>query len=144
MKHRIETQIRIEASPKRVWETLMNLPGYSHWNPFIQHQKGNPQKGERLVLTIGGMTMKPKVTRVEPQQSFRWLGHLFIPGLFDGEHCFELKANPDQSTTFVQSENFNGVLVGLLKKKLDTDIIEGFEAMNEALKSEVEGGRRKA
>ncbi len=38
----------------------------------------------------------------------------------------------------MHSEYFNGILVRLLRKSLDTDTREGFEAMNRGLKARAE------
>ena len=84
------------------------------------------------------MKFKPIVQLVEPEKAFRWLGHLFIPGLFDGEHIFELEPAGKNTTRFIQREKFNGILVRIFRKSLDTDIKSGFIAMNEALKREAE------
>ena len=57
-----------------------------------------------------------------------------MPKLFDGEHYFILKENPDGSTLFVQGENFTGILVLLLWGSMEQNTKNGFEAMNAALK----------
>jgi len=80
------------------------------------------------------MTFKPKVLAVEPNKEFRWKGHLLIPGLFDGEHIFELIDNGNGSITFVQREQFKGILVPLFKKMLDNNTKRGFEQMTAKLK----------
>ena len=84
------------------------------------------------------MTFKPTVLAFEPNKEFRWIGHLLFPGLFDGEHIFELIGNADGTTTFIQREKFKGVLVPLFKKMLDVNTINGFNRMNTALKERVE------
>ncbi len=80
------------------------------------------------------MTFKPKVLAYEKEKELRWLGHLMFKGLFDGEHIFELKDNGDGTTTFMQSENFNGLLVRIFSKRLDEETKPGFELMNRILK----------
>src|SRR5690606_38026000 len=101
--------------------------------------EGTVKPGEKIRVRIEppgakGMTFKPKVLTVLPNQEFKWLGNLLIPGLFDGEHKFELIENEDGSTTFIQSEKFSGILVPLLKKQLQNNTRKGFEAMNQKLK----------
>ncbi|MFZ4545382.1 MAG: hypothetical protein ACOYOA_15120 [Saprospiraceae bacterium] len=73
------------------------------------------------------------------EKEFRWIGHLLFKGLFDGEHKFELIDNGNGTTTFRQSEKFNGILVPLFKKMLDINTRNGFMAMNEQLKNRAEG-----
>jgi hypothetical protein len=36
-------------------------------------------------------TFRPRVLEAEPARRLRWLGHLLVPGLFDGEHRFTIE-----------------------------------------------------
>lgn len=80
------------------------------------------------------MTFNPKVLVFNANKEFKWLGHLIFPGLFDGEHKFEIIDNGNGTTTFRQSEKFGGILVPLFKKKLDNNTTNGFNLMNQKLK----------
>jgi hypothetical protein len=83
------------------------------------------------------MTFKPTVQAVEPGRELRWLGRLFVPGLFDGEHSLRVDPLGDGRSRFTQSERFSGLLVGLFTGTLrKTDA--GFEEMNQALRSRAE------
>ena len=84
------------------------------------------------------MTFKPTVTEVDPGVRFEWLGSLGIRGIFDGRHRFELSPT-QEGTRLIHSEEFTGVLVPFLKRFLDTKTRSGFVAMNESLKTRVEG-----
>ncbi len=143
MKKEIKTQITIEATPNRVWEVLTDFEKYSGWNPFIRSIKGQVKTGEKIIVRLEppgakGMTFKPKVLAFDQNKEFKWIGHLFFPGLFDGEHRFELIDNGDGTTTFIQAEKFKGILVRMLSKMLDGSAMNGFKAMNERLKIETE------
>jgi hypothetical protein len=143
MAKEIKTEILIQASPEKVWQVLTDFDHYLQWNPFIKSIEGNVAVGNTIKARIEppgatGMTFKPVVLVYTEAKEFRWLGHLLIKGLFDGEHCFTLIDNEDVSTTFIQSEKFTGVLVPLFSKMLDTNTIEGFRQMNEKLKQEAE------
>jgi hypothetical protein len=85
--------------------------------------------------------MQPTVRTVEPASRFGWLGHLLVPHVFDGEHEFVISARAGGGSTFVQREEFGGILVPLVGKVLARSE-EGFEAMNAALKARVEGHTR--
>jgi hypothetical protein len=139
----IRTEIEIEAPVSEVWSILADFERHPQWNPFIRHISGELRLGTRLQVRLGPpgkrtMAFKPIVQMVEPGHSFRWLGHLLVPGLFDGEHIFELEAAGAHTTRFIQREKFSGILVGLFRKSIDSDIKSGFIAMNEALKTEAE------
>ena len=85
-----------------------------------------------------GMTFRPTVTKVEPNRHLRWLGHLLVPGIFDGEHMFEIEEFERDRVRFVQREVFKGLLVPLLARSLDRDTQRGFEEMNRALRERIE------
>jgi hypothetical protein len=85
-----------------------------------------------------GVTLHPTVLEAEPNRTFRWLGRLFVPGLFDGEHHFVLEALGDNRTRLIQQERFTGLLVPLLAGSLDEHTLAGFHAMNAALKARAE------
>ncbi|MFQ5572357.1 MAG: SRPBCC family protein [Rhodothermales bacterium] len=137
------TDIEIHASPEAVWAVLTQLSRYDTWNPFITRAEGRVRVGERLTVRLeppGGkpMTFRPTVTRVTNHEEFRWLGRLLFRGLFDGEHIFELEALDGHRVRLIHREEFRGLLVPLLWKRLDTSTREGFEAMNRALKERAE------
>ena len=139
----IQTQIDIDAPTGRVWSVLTDFESHPDWNPFIRDIRGEVREGARLHVRLGPpgkkpMTFKPVVTRVEPGRALAWLGTLFAPLVFAGEHTFRLEPLGSDRTRFHHGESFRGVLVPLLRKSLDSDTRRGFETMNEALRAESE------
>jgi hypothetical protein len=133
----IVTEIHIAASPERVWQVLTNFPEHANWDPFISSIEGEPQLDRRLQVRFRqGMKFRPRVTAVQPGRVLEWLGHLGIPGIFDGRHRFELEP-AGAGTRLRQSEQFSGVLVPFIGKLL-RDTEAQFAAMNRALKQQVE------
>lgn len=139
MAKEIKTEILINATPDKVWAILTDFDNYPNWNPFIKSIKGQVAVGNKITARMeppgaNGMTFVPKVLVFETNKEFRWLGHLLFPGLFDGEHKFELIDNKNGTTTFRQSERFRGILVPLFQKMLDINTTNGFIQMNKKLK----------
>jgi len=135
----IHTEIEIHAPAERVWQVLTDFAAYPHWNPFIRRIEGEIKAGARLHVFVHpsggkGMSFRPTVLTAEPHRAFRWLGHLWVPGLFDGEHSFTIEPLGEDRVRFIQSERFGGLFLTLLKKMLDRDTRHGFEEMNRALK----------
>ncbi len=133
----ITTHLNVSAPVEHVWETLTDLAAYRTWNPFITAASGTIDVGQRLGLTIqppGGRAMgfKPWVTAVEPHRYIEWLGHLALPGIFDGRHSFTLTPMTGGRTLIQQSETFTGVLTPFTGSML-TRTRAGFDAMNHAL-----------
>ncbi|MDY0094651.1 MAG: SRPBCC domain-containing protein [Candidatus Vecturithrix sp.] len=139
----LHTEIEIQTTAKRVWHILTDFASFPQWNPFIRQAKGEIKTGARLELHIQpfgsrGMTFRPTVLNVEPERELRWIGHLFIPGLFDGEHSFTIETIGENLIRFTQREIFTGFLVPLFTRSLDMGTRRGFEEMNQALKTRAE------
>lgn len=133
----IRTEILINAAPDRVWQVLTDFPAHPKWDPFFASIEGSGIPGEPLKIQFRqGMTIRPRVTEVRKGEVFEWLGKLFIGGIFDGRHRFELYRKGAQ-TRLVHSETFYGLLVPLVKNLLD-ETKGGFVAFNEAIKKRVE------
>ena len=138
----LRTEIHIEAPLEAVWDILTDFARYPDWNPLIPHAEGPIREGATITVRIEppggrGMTFRPTLRRVEPHRELRWLGHLWIPKLFDGEHIFELHPE-DGGTRFVQRETFSGLLVPLLWGSMEGPTHRGFQAMSRALKARAE------
>src|SRR5215204_353462 len=139
----LHSQIEIDAGQERVWGILTDFASYPQWNPFTRRISGEPKVGERLDVRLEppdsrGISLRPTVLSAEPNRKLRWLGHLFVPGLFDGEHSLSIQPLAENRVRFIQSEMFKGVLVPLFARSLDKNTLRGFEEMNGALKERVE------
>jgi len=143
--YRITTEIDIDASPLSVWRILTDFPSYPDWNPYIRRVDGEPVQGARLTIVLTPpsgrrFSFRPRVTACVENRELRWNGRLAIPGLFDGEHFFEIDSSRPGCVRLTHGENFSGVLVPLFRPMLDGVIRAGFVEMNQALKSRAEHG----
>ncbi len=141
-QHQIETRVFIESSTTNIWAVLLNFDRHPDWNPFIRQIEGKAVAGEHLrvrVQPVGAseMAFEPLVMVAKPHQELRWKGKFLIPGLFDGEHYFQLLQDGDRGVTLVHGERFSGLLVPLFRAHLDATTRPGFDAMNQALRREV-------
>lgn len=147
MSRQLHTEIIIAASPEDVWEVLTDFTAYPAWNPFVRRIAGRLETGARLEVELappGGrsMTIRPTLREAQPGRILRWLGQVGLPGLFDGEHSFQIEPLGQGRVRFVQSERFTGILVPLLMPFIGTSTQQGFEVMNEALRERVESAAR--
>jgi hypothetical protein len=135
----LRTEIEFEGTPEEVWEVLADLPAHAEWNPFIKKIEGELLPGAKLRVRLEppgerGITMQPTVLATEPGRGLRWLGHLLVPGIFDGEHRFLIEEAGPGRVRFTQCERFGGILLPLLWRRLrEGGTAKGFRAMNEAL-----------
>ncbi|HII07852.1 MAG TPA: SRPBCC domain-containing protein [Methanotrichaceae archaeon] len=141
----IRSNIEIQASPEAVWKALTDFESFREWNAFMRPVVGKALEDAKLRVQIrppGGraMAFRPTVTKVVQNRELRWLGRLWIPGLLDGEHIFEIEPMGPDRVRFVQREVFTGLLVPLMAKGIDEQTLPGFGEMNRALKERVETG----
>ena len=139
----LRSEVTIDAPAERVWELLTDFASFPDWNPFMLRASGELAVGENLVVYLKppgamGMSFKPRVVKVDPNRELRWLGHLVIPGIFDGEHIFEIDPIGDASCRLVHREEFRGVLVPLMLAMIGKPTERGFKEMNQALKARAE------
>lgn len=123
---------------------MLDVENYPKWNPFIKSIEGKTEVGERLKVIIQSpeskpMTFKPVCLKHNKPVEFRWKGKLLMPGVFDGEHVFQLKEMVGEQTRFIHREKFKGILVPFFWKNLNTNTRKGFQLMNEKLKELAEG-----
>lgn len=134
----IKTEITINATPEKIWSVLTDFACYPDWNPFVKSLTGNVAVGSKIKITLPGMKFSPTVLVLEKNREFRWLGHLLFPGLFDGEHRFQIVDNGDGTSKLIHAEKFRGILVGIFARKLKGETKRGFEEMNLQLKIRAE------
>lgn len=139
---RIQTEIIINSTKEKIWEILIDTEKYKEWNPFIVSMSGKIKEGERLVNVMkngkGTITFKSKVLKVIEYEYFEWMGHLLVPGLFDGQHYFKLEDIRPGQVKLTQGENFKGLLSGMVLKKIGDETKMKFIAMNNAIKVKAE------
>ncbi len=143
VRREIITAIDIVARPECVWAVLLDFPAYGEWNPFIRRIEGVARMGEVLRVSMQiakgrPMTFRPRVQAAKSPRKLCWLGHLGLPGLFDGEHYFQLTALPSGLTRFTHGERFSGLLAGLFAARMMGPTEAAFVAMNEALRQRAE------
>ncbi len=139
----LDSEIEIQAPAERVWQVLTDFAAFPEWNPFMRRASGQVKTGAQLDVYLqpqgaGGMRFRPTVLKAEPNNELRWLGHLLIPGLFDGEHILRIEPLGPDRVRFIQHEIFSGLLVPMLVRSLDRDTLRGFQEMNLALKTRAE------
>jgi hypothetical protein len=138
----IRSQIEIEAPVETVWRVLIDFAAYPEWNPFMRKAEGELVAGGQIAVTMQppghrASSFRPRLLSVKPGRSFRWLGHVLVPGIFDGEHIHEIEPLGPGRARYVQRELFHGVLLPFLGGVLK-DTERGFNDMNAALKARAE------
>lgn len=139
----VRSEIEIASYPESVWKILTDFATYDQWNPFINKIIGLPTEGSKIdiyIETPSGKNRKysPRITKVEEGRELRWFGKSSLPGFLNAEHIFTIEELQPESVRFIQREVFDGLLTRLFGKGLDTDVMQGFQDMNDALKKRAE------
>jgi hypothetical protein len=132
----ISTDIWIDSPPQVVWQVLTATRDYPSWNPMIARVNGELREGNVIEIDAG-MVFRPRILAFRVDQELRWKGHVWIPGIFDGEHRFVLEAHGNQ-TRLIQGEEFTGILAGRITREIIDDTIVAMKGMNSALKARTE------
>ncbi|WP_136718060.1 SRPBCC domain-containing protein [Halorientalis salina] len=139
----LETTIDIDAPADIVWDVLTDFERYPEWNDYTRIA-GEAVEGAQLRVAPGPRagrmpTFTPRVLRSRADYELRWLGHLYVRGLFDGEHRFTIEALGDGRSRLTQAEQFSGLLVGPIMHRYGEQTRANFESVNRALKRRAEG-----
>ena len=138
----VYSEIQINASASVVWDILTDFEKFGEWNPFIKEISGTLKEGSELRIFIEppnskGMEFKPTLKKVETEKKIQWLGKIWIPKLFDGEHSLTINQIDDNTVLFIQKERFTGIFIPFFSKLLKNSK-SGFEMMNQNLKQRAE------
>ena len=139
----VRSEIEINSYPESVWRILIDFATYDQWNPFIKKIIGLPTERSKIdiyIKTPSGKNRKysPRITKVKEGRELRWFGKSSLPGFLNAEHIFTIEELQPERVRFIQREVFDGLLIRVFGKGLDTDIRQGFQEMNEALKRRAE------
>ena len=103
-------------------------------------EAGLGKKIEVHIRTVKGKnrTYHPTITKFDINKELRWQGRSFLPGIFEGERIFEIKEISSEEISLIHLEVFRGIGVKLMGNRLDDDLQQSFQAMNNALKARAE------
>lgn len=142
MNH-LHTEIEIDAPADVVWGVVIDFTSYPAWNGYM-HVDGVAIEDAKLRVSpgpesSGGPTFRPRMVHVDPDaHTFTWRGHLFVRGVFDGEHSFSVEDLGGGRSRLVQAEDFSGLLVGPIMKRYGADTEANFHGTNQAVKTRAE------
>ena len=97
MSKTLTTQIDVDVSLALVWQVLTDVRVYPEWNPFIVRAEGRIEVGSQLSLRMQpvgarAVSLHPTVLEAVEARRLRWRGRLWMPGMFDAEHDFQVEA----------------------------------------------------
>jgi hypothetical protein len=135
-------EIEIHANAEQVWQVLTDLDKYSEWNPLLYRGVGKVETGETVEVSAKtaskDMKFICKITEVEPYHKFAWKFHVIHPILFRGLHIFQIESIDEHTVRFIDREQFEGLLLPMQAKDLETNGLSAMVEMGEELMKRVE------
>ena len=132
----------IVASPATVWRLLVDLPGYSAWNPWVVKAEGTAEPGAEVVVDVvlSGHVMRAKhvVLTVEPERRFCWKDAGWNSWFVYGQRCRTLRHQADGSVLFQQELLLDGPLSKVASATMGKAMRAGMAAETAALKQHAE------
>jgi hypothetical protein len=136
---KLQTEIRINAPPERVWAVLTDFAAYPGWNPYLVRVDRAD-----AILTVHAVMIEgqpPLVQNVDligmAYPEMVWHGGLPDRSRFAGDHRFRVEAQANE-TRFRHFEHFTGSDAPALVAQHQDRIVTNFERFNHALKRRVE------
>lgn len=132
----------IAADQARVWQLLVDLPGYASWNPWVVRADGVAEPGAevRVDVVLGGHVMKADhvVLAVDPQTRFCWRDAGWNSWFVYGQRCRWLEPRADGTVLFRQELMLDGPLSGAASLATGRALRAGMAAETVALKATAE------
>jgi hypothetical protein len=133
------TNVTIRARPEHVWDILTGLSRWPQWNTTVSRVTGEAALGRRVTVYLNGTSGRAfpvRVVELTAPKRMVWSGGMPL-GLFRGTRVFELSARETAVTVFQMSENYTGLLAGLIGKSIP-DLQPAFDEFAQCLKREAE------
>lgn len=131
---RATRELRIEASPDRVWSLLTDIDGWPRWNPAVSRARldGPLAAGSVFRWKSGGSSIVSTLRDVERPRRVSWTGRALGTSAV---HVWTLEAD-GAGVLVTTSESFDGWLVRLLRawfqRLLDRSLEEALRALKAA------------
>ena len=136
---KIENEVIVRSTTDRVWEVLTDFETYHEWNPFMRKVEGLPIVGKRLRVEMilpneHQFMAKPKIKVCNELKELRWVSRLYLPGVYDNEHYFQLEMLGPHRTKLIHGEICSGFAAKGVFPKMQQDLEAAFKLMDQALK----------
>jgi hypothetical protein len=137
-----EHRIGIQTPAEVIWELVVDLEGWSAWNPLYPQASGEIRIGAPLDMTVqlpGLQPQKPKATLREwvPNSQLHYTVTA-LGGLVSAIRYIEIEQLAPESCIVSNGEIMGGLLGPSVARSLGGKVRKGLRLMNEALKEQAE------
>jgi hypothetical protein len=144
----VETSLEINAPKERVWDVLTRFREWDEWNPVITRLRAtlSPSTPLSFTIAVSGRELRSRaeMIKVEHGRELRWRGppSAILGRAIRGEHYLVVEGAAVGKSRIVHGEQFAGLLVPLIWKRLRSDLEAAYSEMNRAIKLRAEASDR--
>ncbi len=141
---KIATEVAVQASPDKIWNTLIDFAAYPEWNRFLKSVRGlaAPDAPLDVELQYYGKPLEKKsgqVTGFIPPKYFSWSWkHKFGAWFLAAEHVFRIKTTDSGKVIFFQEMYYTGLGLKFRRRDVEHTVRLSLDKLNDDLKHRVE------
>lgn len=143
---KIASEIALQASPDRIWNTLLDFTAYPEWNRVVKAVRGRAEPDSLLEIDFqfygekaAGKTAR--VTGLIPPKYLSWTwNHSLGAWFLAAEHVFRIRQKEDGRVVFHQEMYYTGLSIRFGRKAAQQMVRMTLEKFNDDLKDRVEAG----
>ncbi len=136
---KIATEVALQASPDKIWNTLTDFAAYPEWNRFLKAVRGQaaPDAALEMDLQYYGKSVEKKsgiVTGYIPPKYFSWIwNHKFGAWFLSCEHVFRIKQREDGKVLFYQEVYYTGLGLRFRRRDVEHMVKLSIDKLNDDL-----------
>ena len=140
---KIATEVAVQASPDKIWNTLIDFAGYPEWNRFLKAVNGQAAPDAPLVVDLQyyGKPLRKlsgQVTGFMPPKYFSWAWkHKFGAWFLATEHVFRIKETDSGKVIFFQEMYCTGLGLKFRRRDVQQTVRLSLERLNDDLKERI-------
>jgi len=139
---KIEHRVGVQAPAAAIWAFLIDVDGWSRWNPLYPKASGRVGFEARLDLTVAlpgeaPREIHPTIVDWTPNEQIIWRLSL-LGGLLRSTRYIETETLDNGNVIFSNGEIFEGPLLWMLSRKQRRAIKAGFAAFGDAVRDRAE------
>lgn len=131
-----KNEIFINETTEKIWKILTNIENWDKWNNRIKNPilREDLKVGTTFIWKTGGSKINSKVHTILPEKEFGWTGKTFGATAI---HNWYLEPNKNGTKVKVE-ESMEGLIIVLMKKKMNQKLADDMKFWLERLKFESE------
>jgi uncharacterized protein YndB with AHSA1/START domain len=140
----LTTEVEIAASPREVWDLLVDFEGYSQWNEWLPELHGEAVEGGRATAKVwlNGKLRRARhrVLQVDAPRTLCWRDAGATTWFVWARRCRFVSERADGTTTLREELTLNGTFVDAAVRRYGEALQRGLESEAQSLRHRAEAG----